>query len=84
MRDLRDAAALILLSGYGQKNRRRTAVTEETATSGTAVTVDRVINWELSVKHRAVARDALRVQEGGRKEHKSSRMGQFCSKSATL
>jgi hypothetical protein len=84
MRDLRDAAALILLSGYGQKNRRRTAVTEETATSGRPVTVDRVINWELSVKHRAVARDALRVQEGGRKEHKSSRMGQFCSKSATL
>lgn len=41
-------------------------MTEETATSGRPVTVDRVINWELSVKHRAVARDALRVQEGGR------------------
>lgn len=42
-------------------------MTEETATSGRPVTVDRVINWELSVKHRAVARDALRVQEGGAK-----------------
>jgi hypothetical protein len=41
-------------------------VTEETATSGKAVTVDRVINWKLSVKHRVVARDALRVQEGAK------------------
>lgn len=42
-------------------------MTEETATSGKAATVDRVINWELSVKHRAVARGCPQGSRGGAK-----------------